>query len=134
MPQLIVSGSRRWHNPLPVWQGINLLRQEFTLTEIVAGEAPGIDTLARKYALSFGIKFTPFPALWHICPPGGFMKKRSDGTPYYPYAGNLRNQAMVDYVEADALLMAFPDAQSRGTPDCIARARAKKLRVLIYPL
>lgn len=73
------------------------------ITEIVSGGAKGIDTCAKEYALSHGIKLTEF-------------------LPEYERYGRAaplkRNDKIVDY--ADVVLV-FWDGKSRGTKYVINR-------------
>ena len=85
------------------------------VTEIVSGGARGIDTCAREYAKSHGIKLTEF-------------------LPEYEKYGRSaplkRNLKIIDYAD---LIIAFWDGQSRGTKFVIdnCKKRNKKVTVII---
>lgn len=85
------------------------------VTEIVSGEAKGIDTCAREYANANGIKLKEF-------------------LPEYEKYGRSaplkRNLQIIDYAD---LVLAFWDGQSRGTKYVIdnCKNRNKKVRVFI---
>lgn len=86
----------------------------WTITEVVSGCAPGVDTLGETYAKSVNIPIKQFPADWKT-------HKRA--------AGPIRNQQMADYSDA---LLAIWDGKSKGTADMIRRARQAKLQILIH--
>lgn len=68
------------------------------ISEVVCGDAPGVDTLGRIWAESEDILVVKFPADWHT---------------YGKKAGILRNQEMGHYADA---LVAFPSkSKSKGT-------------------
>ena len=66
-------------------------------TEIVSGGAKGIDTLAREYALSHGIKLTEFFPDY---------KRYGKGAPF------KRNLQIIEYADH---VIAFWDGNSKGT-------------------
>ncbi len=87
---------------------------------IVEGDCPygGADVTARMWARERPYTtFESHPAMWH-----------RDGRA----AGPLRNQRMVD--AGAALCLAFPAPDSRGTWDCVRRARAAGIDTRIYPI
>ncbi len=85
------------------------------VTEIVSGGALGIDTCARMYAQSHGLKYTEF-------------------LPQYDQFGRraplVRNLQIIDYADA---VLAFWDGESRGTKFVIDKCiqAEKKIRVFI---
>lgn len=87
--------------------------------ELVVGGAPGVDTQAELYALRACWKVRVVPAEWRR---------------WGARAGPLRNLAMVDLCGAGDHCLAFPAHGSRGTYDCVSRARAAGLSVFILPL
>lgn len=86
----------------------------FTVTEVVEGEAPGVDRAARAWAIAKGIPFIPMPANWE-----------SEGRP----AGYNRNVRMAEISEA---LIAIWDGKSKGTKHMIDIARKAGLKVFVY--
>lgn len=82
--------------------------------EIVEGEATGIDSLAREYAISKDIKYKEFPADWNK---------------HGKAAGPIRNKQMAEYSD---ILIAFRyvDNPSRGTENMIRQAKENKLKVI----
>lgn len=81
---------------------------------IVSGGAPGVDTLAERYARMKGIPFKVYTADW----------KRFGNK-----AGPMRNTLIVN--DAD-VLVAFPTKESKGTMDTITKARRKGIPIHIY--
>lgn len=77
--------------------------------EIVEGGAKGTDALARRYALEHELKCREFAALWE-----------NNGRA----AGPIRNSEMVKFVAGKACkAVFFWDGKSRGTGDCLRKAR-----------
>jgi hypothetical protein len=88
----------------------------FEISEVVCGEARGVDRLGSQWASLNGIIVTSFPANW-----SGLGK----------YAGPARNEAMAKYADA---LIAIPHKRSIGTFDMIAKARKHGLPVYVVPI
>jgi hypothetical protein len=82
---------------------------------VVHGAARGADTIAGELARGFGMKVEIHPANWEE---------------YHRAAGPIRNQEMVD-LGAD-ICLAFLMPNSKGTADCIRRARKARIKVKIY--
>lgn len=80
---------------------------------VIHGGARGADALAWQAAMDLGARVEVYPADWS-------RGKR---------AGMERNQVMVD--KGADVCVAFPIADSRGTRDCIRRARAAGIPVKI---
>lgn len=83
-------------------------------TEIVSGGARGIDTCAREYAISHGIKLTEFLPEYQE-----FGKK----------APLVRN---VTIIENSDIVLAFRDGSSRGTKFVIDKCREMGVKVKIF--
>ncbi len=83
-------------------------------TEIVSGGARGVDSSAREYALSHGIKLTEF---------------LPDYNTHGRKAPLLRNLQIIDYAD---VVMAFWDGKSHGTGFVIDRCRKKGVPVRIF--
>lgn len=111
--RVIVAGSRSIADPDAVATAIE--RSGFQVTEVVCGEAQGVDTLGRAWAEVRGIPVTSFPAKWAA---------------HGKAAGRSRNVKMAHYADA---LVAVWDGESRGTAHMIAcmRALARK-PVFVY--
>jgi len=80
----------------------------FDITEVVSGQAPGIDTLGEQWANERGIPVKPFPADW---------------TRFGKAAGRIRNGEMAAYAEG---LVAIRNG-SPGTANMIALMKWKRL-------
>lgn len=85
-------------------------------TEIVSGGAKGIDTCAKEYALSHGIKLTEF-------------------LPEYERYGKAaplkRNIEIIEYADE---VIAFWDRKSKGTAYVIDQCKKLSKKVLVYNL
>lgn len=77
----------------------------------------GADKLADAAARELGWRVIPVP-----------VDSSQDGS--WPAAGNKRNGRMLE-TWMPAIVLAFPDDQSRGTWDCVRRANALGIRVVI---
>lgn len=83
-------------------------------TEIVSGGARGIDTCAREYAISHGIKLTEFLPEYQE-----FGKK----------APLVRN---ITIIENSDIVLAFWDGSSRGTKFVIDKCREMSVTVKVF--
>lgn len=83
-------------------------------TEIVSGGAKGVDTSAREYALSHGIKLTEF---------------LPEYTKYGRSAPLKRNITIIEYAD---IVLAFWDGKSRGTKFVIDNCRRLGVEVRVY--
>lgn len=88
----------------------------FKITEVISGEAPGVDVLGIDWAMMNGILVKSMPANWNK---------------YGLSAGPIRNQEMAEYGEALVLIW---DGVSTGSHDMLKRARRMKLMVDLYDL
>ena len=95
------------------------------VVELVHGGANGVDTESTAWARCWGIPVRVFQADW---------KTRGY------FAGPIRNGEMVDYCdvmagsagdEAPCVCLAFPDQKSKGTWDCVRRAKAAGIRAVV---
>ncbi len=83
-------------------------------TEIVSGGAKGVDTSAREYALSHGIKLTEF---------------LPEYTRFGRSAPLKRNITIIEYSD---IVLAFWDGKSRGTKFVIDNCRKLGVEVRVY--
>ena len=83
-------------------------------TEIVSGGAKGVDTSAREYALSHGIKLMEF---------------LPEYTKYGRSAPLKRNITIIEYSD---IVLAFWDGKSRGTKFVIDNCRKLGVEVRVY--
>lgn len=102
-----------------------------SISEVVSGKAPGVDTLGEIWAKQHGITVTPFPALWDDLEgvPAKQIKTNSWGKKYNVKAGTERNQQMADY--ADAALIIIKD-ESSGSTDMLKRAKKADLTIYYF--
>ena len=84
-------------------------------TEIISGGAKGVDTSAREYALSHGIKLTEFLP------------------EYTKFGRNAPLKRNITIIENADLVLAFWDGSSYGTRFVIEKCRSLGKEVRIYP-
>jgi hypothetical protein len=119
MHRILITGSREWSNRDLIREALMTHAGEDATehpenTVLIHGANPrGADTLGAQEAEKLGYTIEAYPADW----------RRGK------VAGNLRNQDMVD-TGADVCL-AFPTSSSRGTWDCVRRAKAAGIEVVI---
>ena len=117
--RILITGSREWTDRETIRRNISAVamgRFRDRPVVIVHGAARGADIIADSVAREFGLTPEPHPAEAH-------------GS--WPQCGPLRNQHMVN-LGAD-ICLAFPTRESRGTWDCIKRANAAGIRVVVVP-
>lgn len=83
-------------------------------TEIVSGGARGVDTSAREYAISRGLKLTEFFPEYDKYGKGAPLK---------------RNITIIEYAD---LVLAFWDGQSHGTKFVIDNCKQRNIPVKVY--
>jgi hypothetical protein len=130
--RILITGSRYLEDSMVVSRAIAVAMEELSSSDdkdivIVHGAAPGADTLAGDF-VSQAKNFMR----------GHGVTVREERHPVSPEdwekigkkAGPLRNQKMVD-LGAD-ICLAFPAKNSRGTLDCMMRARKAGIPVKVY--
>ncbi|GAX59001.1 hypothetical protein SO3561_10576 [Streptomyces olivochromogenes] len=139
---VLVTGSRTWADQqavadalLDAWHdAVQTVSPEVHFT-VVHGDCPtGADAIAKQWAIDNGVFHHGFPANWSgpctpACPSTPHRKMSRHGE-YCPLAGHYRNQLMVD-MGVD-LVLAFSRNNSRGTADCISRAKTAGIPVRVY--
>lgn len=120
--KIIVAGSRHITNQNIVFMILDdarakLSKNKTPITEIICGEAKGVDILGSQWAKSKSIPVVSFPAEWDK-----HGKK----------AGPIRNKQMGDYADS---LIAIWDGESFGTKNMIdiMKKMNKPHRVFILP-
>lgn len=108
--RVIVAGSRNIKEMALVEKAI--AASGFKVTELVSGNARGVDLIGEVWAIVRNVPVKRFPANWNI----GLQ------------AGHLRNQQMAEYASA---LVAVWDGKSTGTRDMIERATKLGLKVYV---
>lgn len=86
-------------------------------TEIISGGAKGVDTCAREYAISHGIKLTEFKPDYARYGRGGAPLRRN-----------------ITIIENADLVLAFWDGNSHGTKYTIEKCKEMGIEVIIYIL
>lgn len=156
VPAILVTGSRDW----PDIGYLNFVLSD-TLHDATQLGYPGLrvkhgmakrgaDPFTHAWSLNnahLGVRVEPDPADWEDpCVPGcrpGHRQKIGKHPDFCPTAGHRRNQRMVDSMVAEwvgvvpVLALAFRSniGSSRGTNDCMGRAKTAGLRIrLIEPL
>jgi hypothetical protein len=90
------------------------------ITEVVCGEARGVDTLGKQWAIKNNIPVKSFPADWDK---------------YGKAAGYVRNEQMSDYADSLIVVMYIEDEHkmvgTRGTTHMLNIAKEKGLRYYI---
>lgn len=109
----IIAGSRAITSYYLVDEAIRF--SGFDITEVVSGGARGVDHLGEVWASRHNKPIKIFPANWNV------LGKK---------AGFRRNIQMADYADA---LVAVWDGMSRGTAHMIGVARARGLKVFVWP-
>ncbi|WP_218109079.1 DciA family protein [Streptomyces sp. LUP47B] len=138
---VLVTGSRTWDDHqavanalLDAWHdAVQTVSPEVHFT-VVHGDCPsGADAIAKQWAIDNRVFHHAVPADWAgpctpDCPPTPHRKTSRRGE-YCPLAGHHRNQLMVDM--GIDLVLAFRRNNSRGTTDCINRAKSAGIPVRI---
>lgn len=84
------------------------------VTEIVSGGAKGVDTSAREFAISHGIKLTEFLP------------------EYEKYGRNAPLKRNITIIENADLVLAFWDGNSRGTKFVIDNCKSRGIPVKVF--
>lgn len=138
--RILASGSRNYKDYDTVYSVLRLItaglsrRLSTSRFTLVHGHAPGLDTLAALAACQMGWSTDPFPADWDECGwdcPPTKHRKTAYGNEYCPLAGGRRNQKMCE--SHISLGVFFPLGKSFGTYDCLERAQAARISVLLVP-
>lgn len=114
----IIAGSRHIEDFLFLQRCIEQL--PWRITEVVSGQAKGVDRMGAAWARQRRIPVKPFPALWYPDGPSGGLDRK---------AGFKRNVVMADYAKPEGALLAIWDGVSKGTAHMILVASKRGLRV-----
>jgi len=109
--KIIIAGSRNINNYNIIVNTIK--KSNFDISEIVSGNARGVDKLGERFAKENNIKLKLFPANWDK---------------YGKGAGYIRNIQMAEYADA---LIAIWDGISKGTKMMIELAKKKELKIFV---
>lgn len=133
--RVLVTGSRSWSDEQAIRDALATIISQHgpENVTVVHGACPrGADAIADHIASAWGGGLTVerHRANWDTCGPRcqpSHHRTGVLGNTYCRYAGNARNQHMVD-LGAD-LCLAFIRDNSRGATDCARRARAAGIEV-----
>jgi hypothetical protein len=129
--KVLVTGARNWTNAAAIERELKKLPPG---TIIVHGACPtGADALADKIAMKLGFKIRRYPADWD-------GERERTGTPCA--AGPKRNSAMIKAEHSDedgvpidkGLAFSLDLSRSRGTRDCVTKARRAGIGVEVFSL
>ena len=118
--KILITGSRYWNTNEDWWKINNVLHDATVATDIlIAGGAPGVDTLAAQWART-------------ALPNRRCLILRAQWDIHGKAAGPIRNREMLD-LQPD-IVIAFHDnlAQSKGTKDCVEEAVRRGIPVAVY--
>jgi hypothetical protein len=108
----IIAGSRELSDPNTLYAALERITWE--ISEVVCGEARGVDAVGKSWAVANGIPVKSFPADWRL---------------YGKSAGMIRNRQMASYADA---LLAIWDGRSPGTANMINLAKENDLKLFVY--
>jgi len=103
--KVIIAGSRTISDFFVVKTAIE--KSGFEITEVVSGNAAGVDRLGERWAVQNNILITKFPADWNK---------------HGKAAGFIRNREMAEYADA---LIAVWNGESAGTKDMIDQMKQR---------
>ena len=109
----IIAGSRTITDSIYLIQMLSW-HTIFAITEIISGNADGVDRIGERFAKKYSIPVKLYPAMWKT---------------YGKKAGYIRNKQMAEY--ADMALIIW-DGKSKGTKLMIDLAVENKLPTFIY--
>ena len=113
--RLVVTGGRDYSDTQRAFAALDELHARRPISVLIEGEADGLDSRARVWAVRRGVIVEPYPALWDdIDHPEAMVRRRRDGKLYDANAGPRRNQQMIDEGRPDYGLV-FPGGA--GTAD-----------------
>lgn len=110
--KVIVCGSRVKADSARITQAL----KDADAHMVITGAAPGVDTVAHIIAVDHGM---------------ATRQHRADWGTWGKAAGPIRNQRMLD-AHPDAIVLAFPHGESKGTRDMIRRARQQGREVRVF--
>lgn len=124
----IIAGPRTCEDYEIVLKAIE--KSGFEITEVVSGNANGIDKLGERYAQENKLKLKLFPADWNnLKQKGAVIATNKWGKKYNKNSGFFRNEEMRDYADA---LIAINIGDTPGTGHMIKIAKEKGLKVFVY--
>lgn len=137
---VLVCGSRDWTDRVPVSRTLDrALEEHGEDLFVLAGGAPGADSMAESWAKTRGVNHHVERAKWKVHAQGCTCR----GYDYCRRAGTVRNQKMLDLVLAgidhgdQAKVLAFKDGfdhhlHGGGTEDMVRRSILAAVPVFLY--
>ena len=111
----IITGSRNYRDSERIYAALI----EHGITEVVHGGCSGADFISSMLASMMGIPVKTYPV------------SDSDWKTFGGYAGPRRNGIMCRENQ-DAIVLAFPLGESKGTRGCIAIAKKLGMKVVVF--
>ena len=112
--RVLVCGDRYWSDSAVIYRELDKLQIDC----IIEGGASGADAIAKKYAYDRRIILQEVQAEW---------------SKYGNSAGPLRNLKMLQYYKPDIVLAFHSDlSKSKGTKDCVNKARFMHITVMVF--
>lgn len=111
--RLIIAGGRDFNDRELLFDVLNKVILNRSISEVVSGKAKGADTLGEEWAQMNSIKVSEFPANWEL---------------YGKGAGHKRNKEMGNYAD---ILVAFWDGESKGTGGMIKYMKSLNKPVIV---
>jgi len=109
---IVITGSRKYQHLDRVTKVIDNLPEG---TNIIVGDAHGVDTRVMEMCERVGLRYTVYPAQWEV---------------YQKSAGIKRNLEMLN--TCPRLILAFWDGESRGTKFMIDVALKRRIDLRVY--
>lgn len=126
---VVVTGGRDYNDKAAIFGALSILHAQHPITELIEGEASGVDSICREWAELHAIPVRRCPADWgNLDVPGAVIKQGKHGS-YNAVAGHQRNQSMLDDEPRPAYGVVFPGG--RGTADMHRRMLKAGLTVWV---
>ncbi len=123
--KVIIAGPRNFEDYDVVDEAIK--KSGFEVTEVVSGNAKGVDQLGEMWARANKKKLKLFPADWNnLKQPGARVKTNKWNKKYNANAANFRDKAMLEY--ADALIF----IKDTGSDFMVKKAKNFDVEVYVY--
>ena len=116
--KVLVCGGRDYKDLKKVYEVLDKLHNDYSITIIVHGAAPGADSLADRWASQEGIPRLSYPAEWEK------YKKLGQKNP----AGPIRNAQMLKENPDIELAVSFPGGS--GTADMVKKIKEKNILII----
>jgi hypothetical protein len=121
--RVLVTGGRDYENRAKVFEELDALHKEHTITFLMQGGATGADEWAKAWAIQRNIEHKQYDADWDNLDVNPVLIRSRKGKLYNALAGSTRNQIMLDEGKPD-IVIAFPGGN--GTWDMVKRAYAAR--------